>query len=140
MLPRITGVAVLLVVFGCTAMSGVIRDGSLSAESQSNGVSIRWTSDNETGVAAYKIERSVSDGSSGFIIVVERFAAKGSGQAYIFVDETAFRTTDSFYRYRITPVDAYGNQVGPEQYYTSVISSKVSSVRRTWGSIKAMFR
>ncbi len=139
MVPRISGVALLLVVLGGVAFSGVIRDGSLSAESQSNGVSIRWTSDNESGVAAYRIERSLADGS-GFITLVDRFTAKGSGQSYAFVDETAFKTTESFYRYRITPVDANGAQVGAEQYYTQLISSKVSSVRRTWGSIKAMFR
>ncbi len=138
MVPRITGVAFLLVVLGGIAVCGVVRDGSLSAESQSNGVSIRWTSDNEAGVAAYRIERSASDGS--FLMLVDRYAAKGSGQSYLFVDDTAFRTTDSFYRYRITPVDGTGSQVGPEQYYTQLISRNVSSVKRTWGSIKAMFR
>lgn len=139
MFSRVSGVAFLLVFAGATALCGVIREGSLSAESQSNGVTVRWTSDNESGVAGYRIERSLADGS-GFIVLINLLPTKGSGQSYTFVDETAFRTTDSFYRYRVTPVDRNDNEVGGEQYYTSVISSKVSSVRRTWGSIKAMFR
>jgi len=136
----LSGVAVLLVLLAGIALSGVVRDGSLSAESQSNGVVIRWTSDNESGVVAYRIERSLGDGS-GFITLLERLPALGSGQSYTFLDETAFKTTDTFYRYRVTPVDRDGNVIGGEQYYTGLISKKVSSVfKRTWGSIKAMFR
>jgi hypothetical protein len=139
MVSRFLIVGLFLVVLGNIAFSDVIRDGSLSAESQSNGVVIRWTSNDETGVAGYRIERSLPDGS-GFVTILQRFSAKGSGQSYVFTDETAFRTTDSFYRYRITPVDGAGAIVGGQQYYTQLISSRVSSVRRTWGSIKAMFR
>ena len=139
MVSRFSFVAILVAVLGNIALCGVIRDGSLSAESQSNGVSIRWTSDNESGVVAYRLERSLADGTT-FMTLVDRLPIKGSGQSYLYTDETAFRTTDSFYRYRVTPIDATGSQVGGQQYYTGLISSKVSSVRRTWGSIKAMFR
>ncbi|MGA9120289.1 MAG: hypothetical protein WB699_13075 [Bacteroidota bacterium] len=139
MASRFLVLAVFLGVVGNTAFCDVIRDGSLSAESQSNGVLIRWTTNDETGVSAFRIERSLPDGS-GFIVLVQRLPAKGSGQTYQFVDETAFRTTDSFYRYRVTPIDEVGSEVGGQQFYTGLISSRVSSVRRTWGSIKAMFR
>ena len=85
------------------------------------------------------MERS-TQGGDGFIVINQRFAAKGSGQSYVFLDETAFKTTDTFYRYRITPLDTSGSPVGGVQFYTQVITKSPSSVRRTWGSIKAMFR
>ncbi|HEX9006897.1 MAG TPA: hypothetical protein VF889_06360 [Bacteroidota bacterium] len=96
-------------------------------------------SQDESGVAYYLIERSQAGGET-FIPLVQHFAAKGSGQSYQFLDETAFKTTDSFYRYRITPMDAGGNIVGGGQYYTGLIRKIINSVHRTWGSIKAMFR
>jgi len=53
------------------------------------------------------------------------------------LDETAFRTTGTFYKYRITAVYSSGARSDP---YEIGVSHTVSSVRRTWGSIKAMFR
>ena len=139
MISRTVSVFWFLVLGTGLATAGVIRDGTLRAESLPSGVSVQWVSEDETGVACYLIERSQSGGDS-FIPLMQRFAAKGSGQSYQFLDETAFKTTDSFYRYRITPLDGAGNVVGGGQYYTGLIRKVINSVHRTWGSIKAMFR
>jgi hypothetical protein len=124
---------VVLVVLGAIAIAGGIRDGSLSAYSNGTNITVRWVSDDESGVTGYTIERKA--GSSGaFVRLTDpALAPKGSGSAYEFVDNSAFRTTDNFYQYRVTALGV--NTV----YYVSVNHS-VNSVRRTWGSIKAMFR
>ena len=138
MTTRFFSIVCLPALCAALAAAGVIRDGTLGAASDSRGVLVHWWSDDETGVAWYMIERSLQ-GSSGFVVVSNHLPTKGSGNQYQFLDETAFKTTETFYRYRITPFDSSGKVVGA-QYYTNVIGGGVSSVRRTWGSIKAMFR
>jgi hypothetical protein len=86
------------------------------------------------------IERKAG-GSGAFVpLVSQRIPAKGNNQEYKYEDQTAFKTTSStFYQYRLTPVNDAGQAVG-SPYYVSIDHNSVSSVRRTWGSIKAMFR
>jgi hypothetical protein len=128
----------LCLLLTANAFSDVIRDGSFQAKSQTAGVLVQWMSDNETNVAGFVIERSVQGNADAFV-VIHKESSRGVGTQYTWLDDTAFKTTDAFYRYRITPVDASGNQAGPQKY-TQLIRSSISSVRRTWGSIKAMFR
>jgi hypothetical protein len=69
-----------------------------------------------------------------FVRVGEKSPA-GAGTEYSFRDKSVFRTTGNFYQYKVSIVSSAGNS----EYFVSVDHS-VSSVRRTWGSIKAMFR
>jgi len=125
--------AVIVLVATVSAFAGGIRDGSLSAYSNGTNIIVRWVSDDEAGVSGYTIERKAGTSSTFIRLTDPALTPKGSGSAYEFVDNSAFRTTDNFYQYRITAQGV--NAV----YYVSVNHS-VSSVRRTWGSIKAMFR
>ncbi len=128
------------VLFLCSsaALSQVIDPRSVGAEDVSNGIKVYWASVNETGVAWYRIERRVPS-TDYFVLLVSNKRAEGSGTSYDFLDDTAFRTSGTIYQYKITPVNAAGQQV-ESQYYVSTTKKEVSSVRRTWGSIKAMFR
>ena len=115
--------------------AGVIK-GQPSARSDGSSITIHWDSDDESGVVSYEIARKAGwDGQ--YIVLVAAYKAKGSNQPYDFVDETAFRTTSTFYKYRITAIYAGGARSDP---FEIGVSHAVSSVRRTWGSIKAMFR
>jgi len=117
------------------ASAGVIK-GQPTARSDGSSITIHWESDDETGVVVYEIARKVGwDGQ--YVVLMSSYKARGSNQPYDFVDETAFRTTGTFYKYRITAI--YGNGSRSDPYETGV-SHTVSSVKRTWGSIKAMFR
>jgi hypothetical protein len=122
------------------ALGEVIQASSLRAQDDGNGVIVRWTSMDESGVAGYMIERKAG-GSGAFIPLVSQvIVAKGNSQDYRYDDQTAFKTTTgTFYQYRLTPVNSAGQAVGTS-YYVSIDHNNVSSVRRTWGSIKAMFR
>lgn len=130
--------AFILVLWSSLALAEVIQPTSLRAESSANGVLVKWTSEDETGVAGYMIERQAG-ASGGFIpMLSQKIIAKGNRQSYEFADETAFKATGNFYTYRLTPVTDAGRPVG-NSYYVS-INQNPSDVRRTWGSIKAMFR
>ncbi len=138
MLHRFSLAAVFL-LWSSVALGEVIQASSLRAQDDGSGVAIRWTSQDETGVVGYYVERKAG-GSGTFIpLVSQAIPVKGNGQNYLFEDETAFRTNGNFYQYRLTPVNSTGQAVGAS-YYVSIDHNNVSSVRRTWGSIKAMFR
>jgi hypothetical protein len=131
---RSIAVALLLMtVLPALALAGGIRDGSLSAYSNGTSIVVRWVSDDEAGVIGYMVERKA--GRDGIFIPLTSppLRAQGGGASYEYIDNSAFRVTDNVYQYRITALGI--NAV----YYVSVQHS-VSSVRRTWGSIKAMFR
>ncbi len=130
--------AFILLVWSSVALGDVIQANSLRAQDDGSGVSIRWTSSDETNVAGYMIERKVGGNGSFIPLISQPIPAKGNSQAYLYEDQTAFRTDGNFYTYRLTPVNSAGQAVGAP-YYVS-IDNHVSSVRRTWGSIKAMFR
>jgi hypothetical protein len=104
----------------------------LQANSRSSGIVVSWQSTDETGVSGYLVERKA--GLSGQFIALQTVTPKGSNQQYEYADNTVFRTNDNIYQYRITVLGK-----SEEPYLVSVLHS-VSSVRRTWGSIKAMFR
>lgn len=118
------------------AFSGAIREGSFTARSDGSNITLSWVSDDESGVLRFEIERK--SGANGQFIFLVQIPVKGSNSSYLYVDDSAFlRSLESVYQYRIK-VD-YSN--GTSAYYGPVtVVHSVSSVRRTWGSIKAMFR
>ncbi len=128
---------ILILLFGIAIVyAGGIRVGSASAYSNGTNILVHWVSDDETGMSGFEVARRTADGQ--FIVLTSPlYPCKGNGFTYEFVDNTAFRTSDSFYQYRITAVYADGRTSEP--FYVSV-SHNTSGVRRTWGSIKAMFR
>ena len=63
---------------------------------------------------------------------------RGNNSLYQYVDDTAFRVSESIYKYQVKVV--FSNGQAPLYYGPITVSHKTSDVRRTWGSIKAMFR
>jgi hypothetical protein len=120
----------------CVAVSfgGPVKDNSLSASSNGTNILVRWLSDDESGVLYYELERKAG---SGQFVWLSRIAPTGNNSSYSYTDESAFRVTDNIYQYRIKVVFSSGTSV---TYGPIAVSHNVSGVRRTWGSIKAMFR
>ncbi len=115
------------------AMAGSVVE-YFTAQSQNDNIIIRWKTSDETGVQKFILERSANQ-SSEFLKLAE-INPKGNNSIYEYVDASAFKQTDNIYFYRLQVVTNNGSfYVGP----ISVLH-RVSSVKRTWGSIKAMFR
>ena len=127
---------ILGLFFTAIAFSGAIRDGSFTARSDGTNIILQWVSDDESGALRYEIERKA--GVNGQFIFLVQLPLKGNNSSYLYVDDSAFlRAMETLYQYRIK-VD-YSN--GSSVYYGPItVRHSVSSVRRTWGSIKAMFR
>ena len=126
-------VILALASFVSLVFAGGIKDGSLSAFSNGSGIVVRWISDDEQDVRGYQVERRAGADGAFMQLTDPYIACKGNGSSYEFLDNTAFRVTDNLYQYRVT---AIGNG---NTYYVTV-THNISSVKRTWGSIKAMFR
>ncbi len=125
----------MLLVSIAAFAGATIRDGSLDARSDGNDVTIQWGTTDETLMQEFVVERQAG-GQTEWVALDPIVAPKGSNSFYEFVDQTAFKTTASVYQYRIRIVA----QDGTTYSKVMVVSHNVSSVKRTWGSLKAMFR
>jgi len=108
---------------------------NFTAESDDSNIIIRWTTSDETNMSYFVVERKSVNGN--FAAVSQPIAAKGNNSSYEFIDENAFKSTDFLFVYQLKIVDK-DNKISHSG--TVSVSHSVSSVRRTWGSIKALFR
>lgn len=105
-----------------------------NVRSSSGNIVVEWQTSSETNLKQFVVERKTYNGS--FIEVGS--VLPRADRNYEFVDQTAFKTSDQLYIYRLKIVDNDGSVSYSEE--KSVAHSNVSSVKRTWGSIKALFR
>ena len=129
---------VFLLFLSYSAFADVIKSGSCQAFSDGVNVTLRWVTENESNITGFEVLRSTNI-NSGFVSIGS-VDPKGPSM-YEFVDNSAFRRTTTVYYYRIKIKYSSGESFYPalnEQPIT--VNHSVSGVRRTWGSIKAMFR
>ncbi|MGE3801032.1 MAG: hypothetical protein AB7H80_08435 [Candidatus Kapaibacterium sp.] len=118
------------------AVSNVFR--SIKAESKGEEIQIEWKTTGDNSFHTFEIERRSNEVPS--YRRIGSIVAKESADGYTFVDNGAFFRTsgDKEFTYRVKAVGAGGL----EQYSPPVtVSHKVvSSVKRSWGMIKELFR
>ena len=117
------------------AFGDIIKNGSLQAQSDGANVILQWTTEDESNVARFEVERRT--GTDGSFLSIATIDIKGPSQ-YEFVDYSVFRKSSTIYQYRLKIVFKVNDS--PVYAGPVTVSHTVSSVRRTWGSIKAMFR
>jgi hypothetical protein len=123
----------LLVVATVSAI--VIKDRP-TAQSNGSDITIRWNTSDESGVVRFDVLRR--PGTAGdFTIVGSIDQLKGNNSSYEFVDKSAFKTTGGLYQYKVRIIN--GQDPAPETEIVPV-AHLTNTVKRTWGSIKAMFR
>lgn len=119
----------------------VIRDNSLSAASFGNAIVVKWSTVDETGVQTFEVWRSsqprTSPNSTLQFVRVKEMPAKGYSSSYEYTDNEAFKTSGGFYTYKIRIIYVQGP---PSESQEVSVSGPTSAAKRTWGSIKAMFR
>lgn len=104
------------------------------ARSESDDIRLEWQTGDESNLQKFVIERRTPQSS---YIEVESIAPKGNNSYYTYLDQNTYKTNDAIFAYRLKIVDANGTVT-----YSSdaSVSLNISGVKRTWGSIKAMFR
>ncbi|MBC7187363.1 MAG: hypothetical protein H5U38_10050 [Calditrichaeota bacterium] len=129
----------LLISFGL--LSALFAGAVISrfeAEPGLNKVTLRWTTAAESNLKGFEIERGLDGKSFQAVAFVEAAGNSSSPRDYAYEDRTVFKSSGNTYYYRLKLVNFDGSFV----YYDKVVSvsPQISSVRHTWGSIKAMFR
>jgi hypothetical protein len=105
-----------------------------NAYSESENIVVNWQTGDENNLKHFVVTRKMENVSYSDIATVD---SKGSGSFYSYIDENVYKATGSVYTYQLKIVDndgavSYSNEM--------TVMSNVSGVKRTWGSIKALFR
>lgn len=125
----------LLGLFLVTTVGATILE-DFTVTPGNNRITIRWESASEIGLQRYKLERSV-DGSP--FVEIASIVPRGDHQIYQYIDTEIyfFDASPRTFAYRLK------FQMRNGTYTYSIVretTMNLSSIRRTWGSIKAMFR
>jgi hypothetical protein len=104
------------------------------AKSEDGKVKIEWKTTSESNLREFVIERRTHNTPFTEVTIIN---PKGNNSYYQYFDESAYKSADVVYIYRLKISDkdntsSYSREVS--------VSHSVSGFKRTWGSIKAMFR
>lgn len=126
--------AALAIVFA-TAYAIVIKDKPV-AYSNGSDIVVRWSTVDESGVQRFDVlRRSGTVGDYSVIGSVDQL--KGNNSTYEYVDRSVFKVSSGIYQYKVRIING---QNPPPETDPVTVSHTSSTVKRTWGSIKAMFR
>lgn len=126
---------VLLFICTCaTLLFGSAFLDSFSAKSQGDGIKIEWKTSDENNISSFVIERK---SVNGVFLPIATIQPKGSNSSYSYTDQNIFKTNGSVFVYRLRIVDK-DNSVAFSRELS--VSHSLSELKRTWGSIKALFR
>ena len=97
-------------------------------------IRLEWKTREEVNLQHFKVERKTPQSS---FVEITTIVPKGNNSYYTYLDQSAYKTDNMLFIYRLKIIDtngqaSYSNEVS--------VSHSVSGIKRTWGSIKAMFR
>jgi hypothetical protein len=137
-------ITLLLFVFigKVSAQSGNVNNApvkDLSASPSVGSIKVSWKSESEGGVAHFELHRR--SGSSGaFNCIRDNISPLGDYQIYSIDDNCdLYKTEGTVFQYVVRVMMSDGSSRDSEVISTSYNSTS-STAKRTWGSIKAMFR
>ena len=123
----------LILTFVSVAFAGAYLD-YFQVKSEGDNVQVEWKTGDETNVNHFSIQRKTPQTSYVEIATVQ---AKGNNSFYSYIDQSIYKTNDVIFIYQIKIVD---NDMQTSYSVERSASPNISGVKRTWGSIKAMFR
>ena len=103
---------------------------------EGNDVLVSWQAREESDVKEYELFRMTRLTNNQFV-KIQSIPPHGPGKAYLYRDDQVFKSSSELVDYRLEVVytDGVREQLARDQVnYTS------TAIRRTWGSIKAMFQ
>ena len=124
---------IFLIAFSVSLFAGAYLS-YFHVRSEDNNIVLNWQTTQEINLKDFKIERRSSDGP---FMEIGSVSATGENSIYSYTDENAFKTNDALYVYRLKLVD---NDATSTYSIEVAVSHNPTTVKRTWGSIKALFR
>jgi hypothetical protein len=123
----------LILTFVSVAFAGAYLD-YFQVKSEGDNVKLEWKTGDETNVNHFSIQRKTPQTS---YVEIATILAKGNNSFYSFIDQSIYKTNDVIFIYQLKIVD---NDMQTSYSVERSASPNISGVKRTWGSIKAMFR
>ncbi len=98
---------------------------------------LTWETDVEQELRAFEVQRKTAF-SGGQFVVVKEYEPHGTARQYLFTDDQVFKSADTqdIVDYRLVAVYQSGAR---EILASKSVNYTSTALRRTWGSIKAMF-
>ena len=125
-----------LIILSFVTLYANVLISSFTATSRNGNVVVSWQTTAENDLKNYVIARKTVKGN--FFIDIAEIAPKAD-KNYEYIDQTAYKATDAVYVYQLKAV--YNSSTTPEILgETSVVHSVSDVTKRTWGSIKELFR
>lgn len=112
-----------------------VRLSYFNVEAQGNEFVVTWQSDIEDEVVTYELHRRTSTTNNNFVLV-DTHTAHGVGRAYTLRDSQVFKVAGELIDYRLQAVFSDGSR---QVLVVRSVNYTPTAIRRTWGSIKAMF-
>lgn len=116
-----------------TAFAGVMLD-YFHVRNQGDDAIIEWKTSQETNLKNFVIERRGPQTQYSEVATIEPHP---DNPFYSYTDKSIYKTNDYIFIYRLKIVD---NDQQVSYSDEASVSLSISGVKRTWGSIKAMFR
>ena len=116
--------------------SGTVQISYFRIAEEGNNIVISWQAREESEVKEYELYRMTRLTNNQFV-KIKAIPPHGIDKAYIYRDDQVFKSSSELVDYRLEVVyqDGVREQLARDQVnYTS------TAIRRTWGSIKAMFQ
>lgn len=128
---------ILLIIFTgiATVFASVVIN--LQVQSQGDNASLSWSVSgiSLTGQQKFIVLRKTPQTD---YLEIGEITASSNNYSYQYNDKAAYKTSDVIYTYKIRLVDNSGYVYGSSS--DQGIYLNISGVKKTWGSIKAMFR
>ncbi len=125
----------LIALIPALMVAAVIKEGSFQATSDGYNITLRWMVETESNVVSYTIEKRT--GTTGEFKQIGVIDPRGIS-LYEFTDYSDLNKVNSLFQYRIKVT--LNNDPNPQYIGPISVTHQVSGVRKTWGSIKALFR
>lgn len=124
-----------LLLCGAVAAQQGPRVAQHEVRNEGTRVVLAWTMEQEATVAAFEIHRRTPT-STGFVLL-HTLASHGPGKPYGYTDATLYKETSALAEYAIWAVQRDGTRVA---LFSEQVNYTTTGIRRTWGSLKAMFQ
>ncbi len=125
----------VLLLAGAAAFSYSVKLSYFTVERQQNDFVLAWQATLEEDVRSYELYRKTS--YTADFARIQTFSAHGAGKEYRFKDDQVYKTSSEELDYRLDVVFTNGLR---QQVAEKKLNYTPTAVRRTWGSIKAMFQ
>jgi hypothetical protein len=126
----------LLAIVVPAALAQSVRLGAWRVEKERAQVKLVWQTEAEAGVQSYEVRRRAPTSGSEFLSLGD-VRSHGAGRTYDFTDDDLYKNAQAMAQYQVWVVFTNGVR---QPLFTAEVNYTSTGLRRTWGSLKAMFQ